>query len=51
MVFHKVCRESKKEAFRLEYINALHGYGLMLTRNSIEAEASSPSQDYGRVSL
>lgn len=37
-MFHKVGRNSEKEAFGLEYINALYGYALMLTRNSVEAE-------------
>jgi RNA polymerase sigma-70 factor, ECF subfamily len=38
MMFHKVGRDGEKEAFGLEYINALYGYALMLTRNSAEAE-------------
>src|ERR1700722_15922137 len=38
MMFHKVDRNSKEEAFGLEHINALYGYALMLTRNSVEAE-------------
>jgi RNA polymerase sigma-70 factor (ECF subfamily) len=38
MVFQRVGRNSEKEAFGLEFLNALYGYALMLTRNSAEAE-------------
>src|SRR5580698_7883347 len=37
MTFHRVER-SEQEASGFEYINALCGYALMLTRNSAEAE-------------
>lgn len=38
MMFQKVGRSSKTEAFGLEYIDALYGYALMLTRNRSDAE-------------
>src|SRR5258705_8147166 len=38
MMFHRVGRNSENEAFGIEYMDALYGYALMLTRNSVEAE-------------
>ncbi|MCU1252758.1 MAG: polymerase, sigma-24 subunit, subfamily [Edaphobacter sp.] len=38
MMFQRVGRNSKNEAFGIEYMDALYGYALMLTRNNVEAE-------------
>ncbi|SRR5260370_22375480 len=41
MMFQKVDRSSKTEAFGLEYIGALYGYVLMLAHIRVEAKATS----------
>jgi RNA polymerase sigma-70 factor (ECF subfamily) len=38
MTSHKFARNSEQKGFGIEYINALYGYALMLTRNKVEAE-------------
>ena len=38
MMFHRVGKKNEKDTFGLEYIDALYGYALMLTRNTVEAE-------------
>jgi RNA polymerase sigma-70 factor, ECF subfamily len=38
MMFQKADRNKHADAFGLEYIDALYGYALMLTRNRVEAE-------------
>jgi RNA polymerase sigma-70 factor (ECF subfamily) len=38
MMFQRFGRSSEQKAFGIEYMNALYGYALMLTRNSVEAE-------------
>jgi RNA polymerase sigma-70 factor (ECF subfamily) len=38
MMFQRFGRTSEQKAFGIEYMNALYGYALMLTRNSVEAE-------------
>jgi RNA polymerase sigma-70 factor, ECF subfamily len=38
MMFQRGGRNSENEAFGIEYMDALYGYALMLTRNSFEAE-------------
>ena len=37
-MFQRFARTSEQKAFGIEYMNALYGYALMLTRNSVEAE-------------
>jgi len=37
-MFQRFSRTSEQKAFGIEYMNALYGYALMLTRNSAEAE-------------
>jgi RNA polymerase sigma-70 factor, ECF subfamily len=38
MMFQIVDRNIENEAFGIEYMDALYGYTLMLTRNNVEAE-------------